>query len=211
MVEAYIQEKAQGLRNYMNSIRAVEAGLELAIHRAVRRRTNPQHVRGQLPDYSAIAGNDELKEDISDAIDEAYSMDNELHPLYGVVNQERLERNFYNQVLLEDILFPHRNTVKNRVGENNFMDILYGERAKSQQRLQQRLIAGAAGATVAEHDLEPLKEYLTATYGALGAELDAVAEKERLTRAIAMDYMRLLGANIGADQIREALRNPAGE
>ena len=209
MVEDYIKEKVQDLINYTNGVSAVEAGLELAIHNAVKNRTNPEP--GALPDYGAISGNEALKTDISNAIDSAYSLDNELHPMHDSVNQANLARNFYNQKLFEEMLFPHKNAVKNKIGEDNLMDILRGARGQSQQVLKQKLIGAAAGETTAQHNLDQLKEYLTNSYGNIGAELEAVNEKERLTRAIGMDYMRLLGANVGIDQIREAIRNPNGQ
>ena len=209
MVEEYMQEKITGLKNQMIGVKAVEAGLETAIHRAVIRRTNPQE--GEMPDYSQIPENEDLQNDISRAVDRAYSLNNRLHPCHDGVNNQILRRNFYNQALIQDLLFPHKDLIKRKIKDENFIDILYGARKQSQENLHQELIGKAANATITQFELDPLKQHLTGRYGAIGQELEAVDDKERLIRAIAMDYMKYLGANVGVDQISEAIRNPTGQ
>lgn len=209
MVKDYMNEKVTGLKNYMNSVRAVEAGLEVKIYEAVKAKTRPRP--GELPDYSKIATNAELQADISTAMDKAYSFDNPLNPLHDVINQQNLGRNFYNQCLLEGLLFPHKNAVKAKLTDDKFMDVLYANRDHSQKALQQQLLGTAANETVAEHSLDQLKQHLTATYGnSFQTELNAVNEKDKLLRAIALDYMKLLGADVNAEQIKEAILNPSG-
>ena len=197
----------KGLSNYMHAVSAVESGLEAKIGVLVTQATARQP--GQVADYTALQTNARLRNAVTALIDQEYSFANPLNPLNGVVNATALGRNFYNQSLMEGLLFPHKQDVKMRVGNENFMGQLQAIRMQSYQELQGRLIGSAASYTVSRNNMTDLKNYLRHNYGRspeLNNALAAVNQKERLTNAIARDYMRLVGANVGSAQIIEALR-----
>ncbi|MBT4935616.1 hypothetical protein HOL21_02540 [Candidatus Woesearchaeota archaeon] len=191
MVRHVVEERARDFTNYMNTIKAVEAGLLFHMHQKVQEDTadNP----GELPDYSQISGNDALQASLKGIVDNTYSADNELSPFNGVINQDAAGRNFYTNSLLTNLLFPHIGAVKSAIGEDGLVQKIGGYAQKTQNELAQRLLGIAASDIVAEHDLVSLQEHLKDTYAGINPTIVDSAEKDRLVPAIGLDLLRVTG------------------
>lgn len=209
-LEDYSQVRAKDYRNYSNAVSAVEAGLEVAINQVLRQKHSLQP--GELPRYEEIQTDHTIQRAISKEIKKAYSItDNPDHPFHDAINGAAMKKNYFTKGFLEDTLFPHKNEVLKKVKEENFIELLYGLRDESQKQLKQRMLAKVADDIVTSYNLRSLKTHLTTRYVDLGTELNAVTEKEKLTRAIALDFMRYLGSTqIGIEQIKEAIKDPEG-
>lgn len=201
-VKQAMEDKKQDLINYMNAVRAIEAGVRYDIHCAFHGVS-----AGQLPDYRDLESNHALQDRVKDALDANYSIENEIHPLHGVLNTERLERNFFNQALLSNLLFPSRNKIKAAVGESDFMD-KYGELSQqSQRQLQQRLVGTIADGVVESKPLSELKHYLKDRYTGIDETVvDSVVKKEQMIAPMTLDMFKLLRlGDITHRQIEDAL------
>ncbi len=200
-IQESMETRKKGLTDYVNAVKAVEAGLRYDIHCAFR------GVRaGDVPDYSTIEANGDLQDRIKDVIDANYSFDNEIHPLHGVVNTERLERNFFGNALMRGVLFPHHDMVKAAVGEPDFMDNYGAMSLQSQQQLQSRLMSVAATDVVQESTLPNLKRYLKENYQGINeAVVDGVANKTQFLKPMTLDMLRLLGGEVTITQIEDGL------
>lgn len=200
-VQESMENKKLELTNYVNNVKAVEAGLRYDIHCAFR-----GVPAGEVPDYSTIPGNHALQERIQEAIEANYSLDNDIHPLHGTVNTERLERNFFNNALVRGLLFPHENMVKAAVAGPDFMDHYEAYSVQSQKQLQGRLMGLAAGDVVQASGLPDLKQHLKDSYAGINEALvDSVSDKTMFIKPMTLDMLRILGGEVTHTQIEKAL------
>ena len=215
MVQASINARLNDLRNYTNAAQGVEAGLRFQIHQALINSYGGPLPAGQLPDYARIqdpaqAG---LRTNIEGIVNDAYSIDNSLHPLNGVINVPALAGNYFNQQMLQNLIFPHRDQVIAAIGEDNFMQTY--ERLANQGRAQltQRLSFVAGSGIVSDYTSTPpgtelvdLKEFLKNQYGNEVHDIvDAVTEKTNLINAYGVHFTGLSGLQ----QVTPAMINQA--
>jgi hypothetical protein len=200
-VQESMEDKKKGLKSYMYQVEAVEAGLRYDIACAF---TGVRH--GEVPDYSRIPEDRALQERIKEAIDANYSFDNEIHPLHGVVDTDRLDRNFFNDALMRGLLFPHQPMVRAAVSEEDFMDQYGAMEKQSQQQLQSRLMGSAAADVVEQSALPDLKQYLKDSYEGINEPVvDGIENKLQFLQPMTLDMLRLLGGEVTPRQIEDAL------
>ncbi|PIN76482.1 hypothetical protein COV17_02280 [Candidatus Woesearchaeota archaeon CG10_big_fil_rev_8_21_14_0_10_36_11] len=166
---------------------------------------------GEIPDYSQVPGNGGLQDSLKTIVDEAYSADNDLHPLHDVINQDAAGRNFYTNSLLRNLLFPHADAVKSSVGEAELTQKLTGYAQHSQGELAKRLLGMAASDIVANHELDALRQHLKSTYAGIKEQVIDTAEKDRLVSAYHLDLLRATGyADITFKKIEDAILGRQG-
>ena len=62
----------------------------------------------------------ELAKKVLDKIDEVYGLESELHPLKGVIDKAKIDKNYFNKRLVEGLYFKHKDTIKKMVGKKGF-------------------------------------------------------------------------------------------
>lgn len=216
-VEDLVKQNEANLINYMNAVQGIEAGVRFQIHKALVDSYAGALPAGQLPDYSRIKDQLQanLRTSIETIVNDSYSVANQLHPLNGVVNVANLGSNYFNQCMLQNLIFPHRDEVIAAINQDNFMQVYTGLSLQGQHQLAQRLSAMAGSGIVSNYasaspgtELADLKAFLKGQYGqSVDATVDAVTEKRDLINAYGVHFTGLAGLQqVTPEKIVKAIR-----
>ena len=203
-LEDTVKARNRDQTNLLNVIGAMDSQLVHEVTKLLKEKSGEG-----IPDWSLIdstPGNNKYDEKLAakvrSKIDEVYSLDSKLHPLAGVIKKAGLERNYFNNRMVQGLYFAHMDKLKKEVGSPNYMATMKNIHSENMKAVTEQ---------TNEHtfsDMDPKKhgkgivDYLKDIY-----KFDeGIVNRERMERESVGLYQAHLSGNLDKDAIHRTFK-----
>ncbi|PIN76594.1 hypothetical protein COV17_01855 [Candidatus Woesearchaeota archaeon CG10_big_fil_rev_8_21_14_0_10_36_11] len=120
-IEDTIESRKNDQRNLLNVIQAMDSQLQFEVTNILKTHSGEGIADWSLIDRESKKYNQKIADLVRDKIDDVYSIDSQLHPLAGVIKRAGLEKNYFNERLVNGLYFKHVDALKRNIGAKDYM------------------------------------------------------------------------------------------
>lgn len=123
-IDDTLKHRQNHKRDLVNVIKAMDSQFKTEVTEVLKK-----HTKSGLPNWSLIDSehkdyNQKVADEVKAKIDAVYSLDSKLHPLAGVIKKADLEKNYFNNQLIQGLYFKHSDTLKRTIGQKDYMSVM---------------------------------------------------------------------------------------
>jgi hypothetical protein len=138
-IEGTLKKRKESKNDILATIRTMDANVYTEIGKVLQKHSKDGSIQMTLLQENHKDYNAKAAAEVETLIDKLYSLDSQFHPLKGKLNLDKLEDNYFNKQMIEELYTPHKEQIKRAVKKSNFDQILQGTQQQNIRRLDEKL------------------------------------------------------------------------